>query len=103
MSLTQIWAKKTVFVQALVTCVGASVGGGGGDRMKSTINGNNSKALTYLVRADNKEKDNPDIKIRLARVCLSQGWKIRAEKPLRQVLEADPANKEAMKLLSRCV
>lgn len=65
--------------------------------------GNNSKAMAYLVRADKEEKDNPEIKIRLARVYLAQGWKIRAEKPLKQVLKADPTNKEAMKLLRQCI
>jgi tetratricopeptide (TPR) repeat protein len=61
--------------------------------------GQHSKALNYLASAEKEDGKNLDIKIHLARVYLAMGKAIRAEKPLRQILEADPDNKEAMKLL----
>lgn len=65
--------------------------------------GQNSKALTYLTRAEKDDRKNHDIKIHLARVYLALGKTIRAEKPLREILEVNPKNKEALGLLKQCV
>ena len=64
--------------------------------------GQHSRALYYLAGAEKEDSKNLDIKIHLARVYLALGKAIRAEEPLREILEADPDNKEAMKLLSQC-
>ena len=65
--------------------------------------GKHSKALTYLTRAEKEDRDNPDIKVHLARVYLTLGRPIRAEKALKEVLKVDPKNKKAMELLKECV
>jgi len=65
--------------------------------------GKHSKALTYLTRAEKEERDNPDIKVHLARVYLALGRPIRAEKALKEILKADPKNKKAMELLKGCI
>ncbi len=65
--------------------------------------GKHSKALTYLTRAEKEDRDNPDIKVHLARVYLTMGRPIRAEKALKEILKADPKNKKAMELLKECI
>ena len=65
--------------------------------------GKHSKALTYLTRAEKEDRDNPDIKVHLAKVYLVLARPIRAEKALKEVLKADPKNKEAKGLLKECV
>ncbi len=65
--------------------------------------GEHSKALSYLTRAEKEERDNPDIKVHLAKVYLALGRPIRAEKALKEILKADPKNKKAMELLKECV
>ncbi|MBW1675163.1 MAG: tetratricopeptide repeat protein [Deltaproteobacteria bacterium] len=65
--------------------------------------GKHSKALTYLTRAEKEERDNPDIKVHLAKVYLALGRPIRAEKALKEILKAGPKNKKAMELLKECV
>ncbi|NVL90710.1 MAG: response regulator [Desulfobacterales bacterium] len=65
--------------------------------------GENSKALPYLTKAGKEDSDNLDIKFHLANVYLALDMPIRAEKPLRKILEADPKNKKAKKLLKKCV
>ncbi len=65
--------------------------------------GEHSKALSYLTRAEKEERDNPDIKVHLAKVYLALGRPIRAEKALKEILKADPKNKKAMELLKECI
>ncbi|MCK4485742.1 MAG: tetratricopeptide repeat protein [Desulfobacterales bacterium] len=65
--------------------------------------GEHSKALSYLTRAEKEERDNPDIKVHLAKVYLALGRPIRAEKALKEILKADPKNKKAMEFLKECV
>jgi CheY-like chemotaxis protein len=65
--------------------------------------GEYSKALTYLSRAEREDSDNVDVKLHLAEVLLAMGKSIRAEKPLKQVLEKDPENGKALDLLKQCV
>lgn len=65
--------------------------------------GKHSKALTYLTRAEKEDRDNPDIKVHLAKVYLMVGRPIRAEKALKEILKADPKNKKAMELLKECI
>jgi tetratricopeptide (TPR) repeat protein len=65
--------------------------------------GKHSKALSYLTKAEKEDRDNLDIKVHIAKVYLVLERKIRAEKALKEILKADPKNKEAMELLKQCV
>jgi CheY-like chemotaxis protein len=65
--------------------------------------GEYSKALTYLSRAEREDSENLDVKIDLAEVLLAMGKSIRAEKPLKQILEKDSKNEKALELLKQCV
>ncbi|MBN1850527.1 MAG: response regulator [Deltaproteobacteria bacterium] len=61
-----------------------------------------SKAITHLVRASEIDKDNLDIKIRLAKNYLTLKKPILAEKPLREVINKNPDNELAQELLKQC-
>ncbi len=65
--------------------------------------GKHSKALSYLTKAEQEDRDNLDIKVHIAKVYLVLDRKIRAEKALKEILKADPKNKEAMELLKQCI
>ena len=65
--------------------------------------GEYAKALGYLTRAEKEDNSNMDIKLRLARVHLGLGKPLRAEKPLKEILKANPAHEEAENLLRNCV
>jgi len=65
--------------------------------------GNIQKAITYLVRASEADKENNEIKIHLAKDYLTLGKPIFAEKALKMILKINPNHKEAKELLKRCV
>lgn len=65
--------------------------------------GEYSKALTYLNRAEKHDGRNADVKLHLAEVYLALGKSIRAEKPLKDILEVDPENEKALNLLKQCI
>ncbi len=65
--------------------------------------GNYSKALSYLTMAEKEDRDNLDIKAHLAKLYLTLGRPILAEKALKGILKADPKNKKAKELLKECV
>ena len=65
--------------------------------------GEHSKALTYLTNAEKEDKKNLEIKLHLARNYLALGKAIRAEKPLKDILEVNPNHEEAKNLLHECV
>jgi len=62
-----------------------------------------SKALTYLVRADNIDKTNTDIKIHLAKDYLALKKPLLAERPLKEILKENPDNGLAQELLKQCL
>jgi CheY-like chemotaxis protein len=61
-----------------------------------------SKALNYLASAEREDRNNLDIKLHLARSYLGLGKAIRAEKSLKEFLEAYPEHEEAKDLLKKC-
>jgi len=65
--------------------------------------GENSKALSYLTRAEKEDRDNLDIKMYLAKVHLALSRPIRAENVLKEILRVNPKSKEAKELLKACV
>ncbi len=65
--------------------------------------GEHSKALKHLANAEKEDSQNLDIKLHLARTYLALGKAIRAEKPLRDILEVNPKHEEAKNLLKNCV
>jgi CheY-like chemotaxis protein len=65
--------------------------------------GQHSKALNHLTSAEKEDSKNLDIKLHLARTYLALGKAIRAEKPLREILEVNPKHEEAMNLQGKCV
>ncbi|MFH1488848.1 MAG: response regulator [Pseudomonadota bacterium] len=60
------------------------------------------KAVNYLVQAEAADKENVEIKLHLARNYLSLKKPIMAERPLREVLKANPENTLAVELLKQC-
>ncbi len=65
--------------------------------------GKNEESLYYLTEAEKLDEKNPEIKIHLAVIYIDMGMLIRAEKPLKAVLEIDPENKKAEELLRQCI
>ena len=65
--------------------------------------GDISLAITYLNRADEIDKENVDIKIRLAKNYLALKKPILAERPLRAIINKNPENELAQELLKQCV
>ncbi|MFH1581245.1 MAG: tetratricopeptide repeat protein [Pseudomonadota bacterium] len=65
--------------------------------------GQNRQALKYLQEAERKDKNCMETKIHLAINYLEIGQVIRAEQVLKTVLEMDPENEEAQKLLKKTV
>lgn len=60
------------------------------------------KAITYLNRASEIDKENVNIKIHLARDYLSLQKPILAEKPLKEIIHINPENELARELLKQC-
>ncbi len=69
----------------------------------SLQNGNDTDALKYLSEAEQFDRNNTDIKLHMAQVYISQGMLLRAETPLKAVLEINPEHKEAREMLRQCV
>ena len=65
--------------------------------------GEHSRALTHLTNAEKEDSKNLEIKLHLARTYLALGKGIRAEKPLKDILEVNPNHEEAKSLLRTCV
>ena len=65
--------------------------------------GNCREALTYLMNAEKKDKDNIEIKIHLAKNYIGIGQVLRSEHVLKSVMEIDPENAEAKELLRQSV
>jgi CheY-like chemotaxis protein len=64
--------------------------------------GEYSRALSHLNRAEREDSENLDVKLHIASVYLAMGKAIRAEKPLKEILEANPEHEEAKKLFRKC-
>lgn len=62
-----------------------------------------NSAVNYLVKAGRIDKENVDIKIHLAKNYLSLKKPILAERPLREIINANPDNELAQELLKQCV
>lgn len=60
------------------------------------------KALMYLVRAEDHDKQNMDIKIHLAKSYLAIEKPILAERALKKVLKSDPDHEVAKTLYKQC-
>lgn len=65
--------------------------------------GEAKRAVNHLVRAGQLDNQNIEIKIHLARNYLTLKKPILAEKPLREVINANPDNELARELLKQCV
>ncbi len=61
-----------------------------------------SGAVPYFVRASEIDKENMDIKIHLARNYLTLNKPILAERPLKDIINANPDNEQAQELLRQC-
>ncbi len=61
-----------------------------------------SRAVSYLVKAGEIDKENVDIKIHLAKDYLTLKKPILAERPLREIINANPDNELAKELLKQC-
>ena len=62
-----------------------------------------NKAVNYLIKASQIDKENVDIKIHLAKNYLTLNKPILAEKPLREIIKTNPDNELARELLKQCV
>lgn len=62
-----------------------------------------NKAVQYLTQAEIEDEGNLEVKMHIAEIYLELGMPIRAEKPLKQILQADQENEKAKKLLARCI
>lgn len=62
-----------------------------------------SRAVTQLTRASQLDKENTEIKIRLAKNYLALNKPMLAEKPLKEVIKIQPENKTAQELLRQCL
>ena len=60
------------------------------------------KAVNFLTRAQEIDKENDDIKIHLARDYLALDKPIMAEGPLKKMLKNNPDNELARELLGKC-
>lgn len=60
------------------------------------------KAVNYLVRAEDIDKENVDIKIHLAKDYLALKKPIMAEVPLKRIIKLNPKNELARELLRQC-
>jgi tetratricopeptide (TPR) repeat protein len=65
--------------------------------------GEPSRAVTHLTRASQIDKGNIDIKIHLAKSYLNLKKPFLAERPLREIINANPNNELAQELLRQCV
>ncbi|MFC1592068.1 tetratricopeptide repeat protein [Thermodesulfobacteriota bacterium] len=65
--------------------------------------GKGEEALRYLEEAVFLQPNNVEVKVQIAKIYLSQGMLIRAEKPLKAVLDLDPDHKEARELMRQCI
>ena len=61
------------------------------------------RSVNYLVRANNIDKTNSDIKIHLARNYLALKKPLLAERPLKEILKENPDNGLAQELLKQCL
>ena len=61
--------------------------------------GKHREALSYLIEAGRKEKDNIEIKMHIAKSYIAIGQILRAEQALKSALQIDPENEEAKELL----
>ena len=62
-----------------------------------------SRAVTHLMRASQLDKENPDIRIHLAKNYLALKKPMLAERPLKEVIEIQPDNEVAKELLRQCI
>ena len=58
--------------------------------------------MNHLVRASQIDKENTDIKIHLARNYLTLNKPMLAERPLMDIINANPENEQAQELLRQC-
>ena len=61
------------------------------------------KAIKYLVKAENNNPADLDVKIRLAKNYIAIGQMVRADKALKAVLRINPKHRRAKLLLKQCV
>ena len=61
-----------------------------------------SRAVPHLVKASQIDKENMDIKIHLARNYLTLNKPILAERPLKDIINANPDHEQAQELLRQC-
>jgi len=62
-----------------------------------------TRAIAHLTRASQIDKENMEIKIHLAKDYLSMNKPMLAEKPLKEILSAQPDHENARELLRQCV
>lgn len=62
-----------------------------------------SKAVSYLQRASELDKDNVNILIHIAKIYLTLKKPMLAERPLKKILRKNPDNELASELLRQCV
>ncbi|MFH1294155.1 MAG: tetratricopeptide repeat protein, partial [Pseudomonadota bacterium] len=60
------------------------------------------EAIPYLIDAENKDKENLDIKVHLAKDFLALKRYILAEKTLKRILKIEPEHEVAKELLKQC-
>jgi len=65
--------------------------------------GESNRAIVYLQRAGEIDKQNESLRIHLATIYLNIKKPMLAEKPLRELIKINPDNEEARELLKRCV
>lgn len=61
-----------------------------------------NRALPYLIEAENKDKENLDVKIHLAKSYLAIDKPIWAERALKRLLKIESDHEEAKNLLRQC-
>jgi len=62
-----------------------------------------TRAIAHLTRASQIDKENMEIKIHLAKDYLSMNKPMLAERPLKEILSAQPDHEKARELLRQCV
>jgi CheY-like chemotaxis protein len=65
--------------------------------------GDISQAIPFLARASNLDRDNDDIKIKLATYYLAIKKPLMAEQPLKTILKSNPGHQGARDLLRQCL
>lgn len=65
--------------------------------------GDISQAIPFLARASNLDRDNDDIKIKLATYYLALNKPFMAEVPLKTILKSNPGHQSARDLLKQCL